>query len=329
MFIDGHGREINYLRVSVTDRCDFRCVYCMGEEMQFLPRDRVLSLEEIARIGKIFADQGTTKFRLTGGEPLIRKNIEWLIETLGQYAGVRKIGITTNGSQLRRVALALKRAGTTKLNVSLDTLDADCFARITRTGQLATVLDGIAAAQSAGLKKIRLNTVIMRGQNDKQILPLVQYARQKALDIAFIEEMPLGEVTHNRVNTYISSREIRQQIQSYYPLEKSHFKSDDENGPADYWLFKDGSPTKVGFISPHSCNFCADCNRVRLTVEGRLLFCLGHENSLDLRAMLRSGKSDSEITTAIHQGLQTKPEKHQFTVSESPIVFRHMNHTGG
>lgn len=329
MFIDAHNRHINYLRISVTDRCDFRCVYCMGEDMTFLPRQKLLTLEEIARIGKIFADNGTTKFRLTGGEPLIRKHVEWLITELGSYPSVTQIGITTNGSQLRRVAPALQAAGTTKLNVSLDTLDSDNFAAITRTGSLATVLDGIAAAQEVGIDNIRLNAVIMKGKNDDQILPLVEYARNRGLHLAFIEEMPLGEITHNREQTYIDSRTIRQIIHARYPLIKALMRADDENGPADYWLFQDGNPAKMGFISPHSCNFCADCNRVRLTVEGRLLLCLGHEDSVDLRAMLRGGKSDKEITTAIQDALQHKPEKHHFSVSEKPIVFRHMSHTGG
>lgn len=329
MFIDAHGRQITYLRISVTDRCDYRCVYCMGEDMQFLPRKNLLTLEEIARVGKIFADNGTSKFRLTGGEPLIRKNVEWLIQELGQYHGVTNIGITTNCSQLRRIAPTLKKAGTTKLNISLDTLNADNFASITRTGKLADVLDGIDAAQAAGLDNIRLNAVIMRGKNEDQIVPLVKYAREKHINLAFIEEMPLGDITHDRRQTYISSAEIRAIITAQYPLHKALFKTEDENGPADYWIFKDGTKSKLGFISPHSCNFCADCNRVRLTVEGRLLLCLGHEDSIDLRSMLRSGKSDSEIVEAIHQGLQLKPEKHEFSVSEKPIVFRHMNHTGG
>ncbi|PIE44085.1 MAG: GTP 3',8-cyclase MoaA [Gammaproteobacteria bacterium] len=316
MFIDSYQRQITYLRISVTDRCDFRCVYCMGEDMEFLPRANLLTLEEIARVGKIFVDNGTTKFRLTGGEPLIRKEVEWLIKELGSYPGVSQIGITTNGSQLRRVAPALKAAGTTKLNVSLDTLDADNFASITRTGKLSVVLDGIAAAQQAGLKNIRLNAVIMRGKNEDQIIPLVDYARQHGLHLAFIEEMPLGNVAHNREQTYIDSQTIRNKIHAHYPLIKSLLKADDENGPADYWLFQDGNPSKIGFISPHSCNFCADCNRLRLTVEGRLLLCLGHEDSIDLRAMLR-------------QGLQHKPEKHEFKLTEKPVIFRHMSHTGG
>ncbi|PID64344.1 MAG: GTP 3',8-cyclase MoaA, partial [Gammaproteobacteria bacterium] len=294
-----------------------------------LARKNLLTLEEIARIGKIFAENGTQKFRLTGGEPLIRKNIQWLVQELGQYDGVKQIAITTNGSQLRRVAPALKRAGTTRLNVSLDTLDAENFARITRTGRLHTVLDGIAAAQAAGLDNIRLNAVIMRGKNDQQILPLVDYARNHGLHLAFIEEMPLGDISHNREQTFIASHEIRDIIHARYPLSKALFGSQEENGPADYWLFQDGNPSRIGFISPHSCNFCADCNRVRLTVEGRLLLCLGHEDSIDLRAMLRGGKSDKEIRDAIANGLQHKPEKHTFSVSEKPIVFRHMSHTGG
>lgn len=329
MFVDAHGRHITYLRISVTDRCDFRCVYCMGEDMQFLSRKEVLSLEEIARIAKIFAENGTTRFRLTGGEPLIRKNVDWLIEELGQYPDVRQIAITTNGSQLRRVAPTLKKAGVTKLNVSLDTLNASDFAAITRTGELATVLDGIAAAKAQGLENIRLNAVIMKGKNDEQILPLVEYARENGLHLAFIEEMPLGDISHNRQETYISSQTIRDTIAAKYPLHKALLKEDSENGPADYWVFKDKNPSKIGFISPHSCNFCADCNRVRLTVEGRLLLCLGHEDSIDLRAMLRGGKSDSEITQAIIRGLQLKPEKHEFSISEKPLIFRHMNHTGG
>ncbi len=329
MFIDAHGRYINYLRISVTDRCDYRCVYCMGDEMQFLPRKDILRLEEIARIGKIFAENGTTRFRLTGGEPLIRKNVDWLIKELGQYPDVTQLTMTTNGSQLKRMASLLKASGVTKLNVSLDTLDADNFAAITQTGDLSVVLDGIATAQAAGIDNIRLNTVIMKGKNDEQILPLVEYARTNGLHLAFIEEMPLGEITHNRQQTYIASQTIREKISDKYPLYKAPLKENSDGGPADYWIFEDGNPSKIGFISPHSCNFCADCNRLRLTVEGRLLLCLGYEDSIDLRAMLRSGKSDYEITQAIHQALQRKPEKHRFSISEKPVIFRHMNYTGG
>lgn len=329
MFIDAHGRGITYLRLSVTDRCDFRCVYCMSEEMTFIPRDEVLSLEEIARVAKIFADNGVSKFRLTGGEPLIRRDIDWLINELNHYNGVKQIALTTNGSQLPRLAGLLKQSGVNRLNISLDTLDADDFSQITRTGSLTAVLEGIATAQAVGLSNIRLNSVIMKGKNDKQILPLIDYVRRHQLDIAFIEEMPLGDVSHNREATYISSADIRQKIHAVYPLIPTLIQSKNEAGPADYWQFADGQGGKVGFISPHSCNFCADCNRLRLTVEGRLLLCLGHENSLDLREMLRSGKSDSEITYAIHTALQYKPEKHAFTVSEKPVIFRHMNRTGG
>ncbi|MBS9777376.1 MAG: GTP 3',8-cyclase MoaA [Gammaproteobacteria bacterium] len=329
MFIDAHGRHVTYLRISVTDRCDFRCVYCMGEDMQFLPRKQLLTLEEIARVGKIFADNGVYKFRFTGGEPLIRRDVEWLVNELGHYKGVTNIGITTNGSQLPRLAPALKSSGVTKLNISLDTLNAENFAAITRTGKLGMVLDGIDAGLAAGIDNIRLNAVIMRGKNEDQILPLVDYAREKGIHLAFIEEMPLGDVTYDRTKTYITSAEIRGIIDEKYPMHKALLKGNDENGPADYWIFKDDSQSKIGFISPQSCNFCADCNRVRLTAEGRLLLCLGHEDSIDLREMLRSGKSDSEIAQAIHDALQLKPERHEFSVSEKPIVFRHMNHTGG
>lgn len=327
MFIDAHGREITYLRISVTDRCDFRCVYCMSEDMTFMPRSQLLTLEEIARLAKIFAENGVRRFRLTGGEPLIRKNLVWLVNELSGYPNVQELAITTNGSRLSEQAAALKAAGITKLNISVDTLDVDKFKAITRIGHLPQVLSGILAAKAAGIGSIRLNSVIMRGQNDDQILPLIAFARQHALDIAFIEEMPLGDIAHNREKTFIASDEIRQTIHQRYPLTEALIKP--HGGPARYWVYDDGVQGKVGFISPQSCNFCATCNRVRLTAEGRLLLCLGHEDSLDLRAFLRSGKSDYEIAQAIQQGLQKKPEKHEFTVQESPVVFRHMSHTGG
>lgn len=329
MFIDGHGRKVTYLRLSVTDRCDFRCQYCMGEDVQFLPRKQLLNLEEIARVAKIFADNGTTKFRLTGGEPLIRQNVAGLIKEIKQYQGVDEVAITTNGSQLGRLAAMLKSAGLDRLNISLDTLQPQAFKAITRVGDLPTVLEGIETALAVGLKDIRLNAVIMRGKNDEQILPLIEFARSKHINIAFIEEMPLGEVSHSRQETYLSSAAIRQVIHASYPLHPALFKNTKQSGPATYWLYKDGNPSQVGFISPHSCNFCADCNRVRLTVEGRLLLCLGHENSVDVRALLRGGKSDKEIAQTIQQALQHKPERHTFALSEKPVIFRHMNYTGG
>lgn len=323
--IDGENRLITYLRVSVTDRCDFRCVYCMSEDMEFVARKQTISLEETARIINIFANHGVNKVRLTGGEPLVRKNIEWLASSIKQNTAIKQLAITTNGSQLTKLAAKLKSSGVDKLNISLDTLNAVQFNRITRTGDLTKVLAGIDTAIAVGFSNIRLNSVIMRGQNDEQILPLVDYARSKSIDIAFIEEMPLGKVSHNRMDTYISNEEIRQQIDKCYPLIASQFHS---GGPADYYQFAD-SPSRVGFISPHSCNFCADCNRLRLTIQGQLLLCLGQENSLDLKTLLRTGKSDDEIAEAIHQAIQLKPKGHEFSIKEQPIIFRHMSHTGG
>ncbi len=325
-FIDSHDRVVSYLRISVTDRCDFRCVYCMSEDMVFLPRKDLISLEETARIAKIFADYGANKFRLTGGEPLVRKNIQWLVNEISGYSGIEQIGITTNGSMLNKLAKELKSAGVTRLNISLDTLNAANFKSITRTGDLATVLAGIDESIAKGLTNIRLNTVIMRGNNEDQIIPLIDFAREKEIDIAFIEEMPMGDVSHNRKDTYISSSDIKNIISQSYPLIENNFAS---AGPAKYFSFSD-SKSKVGFISPHSCNFCSDCNRVRLTVEGRLLLCLGQENSLDLRGLLRSGKSDTEIASEIQKALQKKPKGHDFDLNnEKPLIFRHMSHTGG
>lgn len=323
--IDGENRLITYLRVSVTDRCDFRCVYCMSEDMEFVARNQTISLEETARIINIFANHGVNKVRLTGGEPLVRKNIEWLANSIKQNTAIKQLAITTNGSQLTKLARKLKSSGVDKLNISLDTLNAVQFNRITRTGDLTKVLAGIDTAIAVGFGNIRLNSVIMRGQNDTQIMPLVEYARSKSIDIAFIEEMPLGKVSHNRMDTYISNEEIRDEIEAHYPLTVSQFHS---GGPADYYQFAD-SPSRVGFISPHSCNFCADCNRLRLTIQGQLLLCLGQENSLDLKALLRTGKSDDEIAEAIHQAIQLKPKGHEFSIKEQPIIFRHMSHTGG
>lgn len=323
--IDGEGRVVTYLRVSVTDRCDFRCVYCMDENMTFVPRAETISLEETARIIHIFANHGVNKVRLTGGEPLVRKNIEWLTKKIKTNANIKQLAITTNASQLKKMAKPLRASGVDKLNISLDSLNAAQFHQITRVGDLTEVLAGIDEALAVGFQEIRLNTVIMRGRNEAQIIPLVDYAREKRIDIAFIEEMPLGEVTHNRQDTHISNEEIRRRIEVQYLLSPADYNS---GGPASYYKFAD-SPSKVGFISPHSCNFCADCNRLRLTIQGELLLCLGQENSLDLKTLLRSGKSDFEIAAAIQQAILHKPKGHTFSIDEKPIIFRHMSHTGG
>ena len=325
--IDGFGREITYVRLSVTDRCDFRCVYCMSEDMQFLPRQQVLSLEEIYRVGKAFVDMGVTKLRLTGGEPLIRPNILVLVEKLAALPGLRELTLTTNGSQLVKLAQPLRNAGLSRINISLDSLKADKFRAITRTGNLDDVLAGIDAANAAGFQRTKLNAVILRGRNDDEILPLVDYARQRQLDLSFIEEMPLGNISeHDRANTYISSEEIRRRITRQYPLLPA---TDQTGGPSRYWRMGD-SGSRLGFISPHSHNFCSTCNRVRMTVEGRLLLCLGNEHSVDLKQILRANPNDdAPVRDAIVAALPLKPERHYFNLEEQPQIVRFMNMTGG
>ena len=316
--IDGFGREINYVRLSVTDRCDFRCVYCMSEDMQFLPRNQVLSLEEIYRVGRVLVELGVKKIRLTGGEPLIRQNIIWLVEKLAALDGLQELTMTTNGSRLKSLAQPLKDAGLDRINISLDSLQPTRFHEITRTGHLSDVLAGIEAAQQVGFQRIKLNTVILRHRNDDEILDLVDFVRQQQLDLAFIEEMPLGDINdHQRADTYISNEEVRQRIAAAHPLLSA---LDNTGGPARYYRMAD-SNSRIGFISPHSHNFCGDCNRVRVTAEGRLLLCLGNEHSADLRAPLRAH--------TIRQALPLKPERHYFNVDEPPQIVRFMNMTGG
>ena len=325
--IDGFGREITYVRLSVTDRCDFRCVYCMSEDMTFLPRQQVLSLEEIYRVGRVLVELGVKKIRLTGGEPLIRQNILWLVEKLAALDDLQELTMTTNGSRLKTLAQPLKDAGLDRLNISLDSLNATRFHEITRTGHLSDVLAGITAAKQAGFQRIKLNSVIMRHRNDDEILTLVNFARQQQLDLAFIEEMPLGNISeHQRIDTYISNEEVRQRIAQEYALLPA---TDNTGGPARYYRMSD-SQSRIGFISPHSHNFCGSCNRVRVTVEGRLLLCLGNEHSADLRAPLRAhSQNDQPLIDTIINALPLKPERHYFDLDESPQIVRFMNMTGG
>ena len=325
--IDGFGREISYLRISVTDRCDFRCVYCMAEDMQFLPRARILTLEEILRVASTFVSLGVSKIRLTGGEPLVRQNLPWLVERIAALPGLRELALTTNGSQLARLAAPLKSAGLSRINISLDSLDSERFRNITRTGRLQDVLAGIDAAQAAGFRRIKLNSVILRGRNDDEVLPLVAFCRERDLDLAFIEEMPLGRIDeHDRAATFVSSEEIRRRIGERYQLLSA---ADDTGGPSRYYRMPD-SPIRVGFISPHSHNFCASCNRVRVTAEGRLLLCLGNEHSVDLRGILRAyPDDDGPVRQAILEALPRKPERHYFQLDEEPSIVRFMNMTGG
>ncbi len=325
--VDRFGRTVDYIRLSVTDRCDFRCVYCMAEDMTFVPRAEVLTLEELYRVGAAFAALGVKKIRLTGGEPLVRHNVMHLVEQLGAIESLRELVITTNGSQLDRYAEPLQAAGVRRINISLDSLDDDKFRRITRTGDLQQVLRGIDAARAAGFERIKLNTVIMKGRNEEEILDLVDFALDRELDISFIEEMPLGLIDdHDRALTFCSSEEVREVIGSRYQLTAT---TEQTGGPSRYWAVS-GSDSRVGFISPHSHNFCHLCNRVRVTVEGRLLLCLGNEHSMDLRALLRDPTVDDEaLKQAIVAAMDLKPEKHHFDLDEEPDIVRFMNTTGG
>ena len=325
--IDKFGRRVDYIRLSVTDRCDFRCVYCMTEEMQFVPRRQVLTLEELYTVARAFTELGVSRIRLTGGEPMVRSNVMHLIERLGKLPGLDELLLTTNGNQLDKYSEPLKSAGVNRINISLDSLDAEKFRRISRTGKLERVLAGIDAAIAAGFDRLRINSVIMRGYNDDEVLPLVEYALDRGLDIAFIEEMPLGEASdHDREETTCSNDWVRERIESRYTLLDSAVKT---AGPSRYVQVV-GSKSRIGFISPVTHNFCADCNRVRITVEGRLLLCLGNEHSMDLRAILRDREKDfDDLKTGIVAAMDLKPERHYFYDKEHAQPVRLMNMTGG
>jgi len=323
--VDSFARNISYLRLSVTDRCNLRCTYCMAEDMTFLPKSRVLSLEEMALVGQAFVELGVEKIRLTGGEPLVRNGVVQLAQQLGKLDGLRELVMTSNGVLLDKFAEPLKDAGMSRINISIDSLRADRFTSLTRFGQLRDVLRGIDAAIAAGFDAIKLNVVVLKGTNDDEIIDLTTFAVDKGLDISFIEEMPLGTIdSHNRVDTALENRSVREQLASAFTLEKSEFY-DPTSGPSRYLKVAQSS-TKVGFISPMSDNFCASCNRVRVTAEGRLLLCLGNEHSLDLRAIVRD--RPNELKSQIIQSMQRKPERHEFDPNDITIM-RHMSATGG
>ncbi len=325
--IDGFGRKVDYIRLSITDRCDFRCVYCMSEDIQFLPRDEVLSLEECSRLVKAFVSLGVKKVRITGGEPLMRKDSLWLFNEIGHLSGLNELVVTTNGSQLEHHALALKQAGVRRINISLDSLDATRFRQITRVGELDKVLRGIAVAKQAGFENIKLNALLMRGINDDEALPLTAFAIEQGLDISFIEEMPLGEVNHVRSESYVGNEETLRLLRARYDLISSN---ETTGGPARYWRIPN-SQTKIGFISPHSHNFCEACNRVRISCKGELFLCLGHENKVNLRPLLREHPHDEKLLKqAIIDGMKAKPKGHDFNIQRAtPAVIRFMSHTGG
>lgn len=323
--IDSFDRQIRYLRLSVTDRCNLRCTYCMAEDMTFLPKSRVLSLEEMAEVGKAFIELGVEKIRLTGGEPLVRNGIVDLAQQLSALDGLRELVMTSNGVLLDKFAQPLVDAGVSRINISIDSLRADRFKLLTRFGVLDDVLRGIKAAKKAGFSKIKLNAVVLKGTNDDEVVQLAQYAVDNGLDISFIEEMPLGEIDgHLRQDTAIDNRTIKQQLSETFQLQKSDY-NDQASGPSRYLKVAD-SDTKIGFISPMSDNFCGSCNRVRVTAEGLLLLCLGNEDSLDLREIVRN--DPSQLKAAIVASMQRKPERHYFDPKDITIT-RHMSATGG
>lgn len=326
--LDNFGRRVHYLRLSVTDRCDFRCRYCMAEDMTFLPRNQVLSLEELTTVARVFRHLGVDKLRVTGGEPLIRRDVLHLFQNLGRM-GFRDLTLTTNGARLADFARPLVDAGVHRVNISLDSLKPERFRDITRTGDLAPVLRGIEAAQAAGFLRIKLNVVVLQHFNRDEVADLVRFALDGGMDISFIEEMPLGEIDgHQRREEFVSSAALREQLEPLFsisPVEES------SGGPARYWSAR-GYNNRIGFISPHSHNFCSTCNRVRVSAEGRLLLCLGNEHSADLRAVLRSAspeEQDAALAKAIRDALPLKPERHHFNLEEPPQILRFMNATGG
>lgn len=326
--IDRFGRHISYLRISVTDRCDFRCVYCMSESMQFLPKKDVLSFEEVEAIAHAFIARGTTRIRLTGGEPLVRRDILDLVRSLGSQigSGLDELTLTTNGSQLERHAGALFDAGVRRINVSLDTLDPGRFAEITRRGRLETVLAGIATAQAVGLS-VKINMVAMRGINDDEIESMLTWAHAGGMGLTLIEGMPLGDVGIDRVDTYLPLRELHDRLAQRYTLNRMDKRT---GGPARYVHVAETGGT-LGFITPMSHNFCESCNRVRLTATGELYLCLGQDDKVNLRDALREG-GPAALDAALDRAMMIKPKGHDFVLDRDhhePAVIRHMSVTGG
>lgn len=328
--IDPFGRHISYLRVSVTDRCDFRCVYCMAENMTFLPRQDLLTLEELDRVCSAFIAQGVRKLRLTGGEPLVRKGIMTLVESLSRHlksGALEELTLTTNGSQLAKYAKELTQHGVKRINVSVDTLDAAKFREITRWGELAKVLDGIKAAQDAGLH-VKINAVALKGVNEHEIPSMLRWCHEQKMDLTLIETMPLGDIDGDRTDQYLPLSVVRAQLMDQFTLEDIPFKT---GGPARYSHVKE-TGGRLGFITPLTHNFCESCNRVRLTCTGTLFMCLGQEDAADLRKPLRSSESDEPLNQAIFEAISRKPKGHDFIIDRThnkPAVSRHMSVTGG
>ncbi|WP_432422023.1 GTP 3',8-cyclase MoaA [Rhizobium tropici] len=328
--IDPFGRAVTYLRVSVTDRCDFRCTYCMAENMTFLPKKDLLTLEELDRLCSAFISRGVRKIRLTGGEPLVRKNIMFLVRELGKHVqngALDELTLTTNGSQLARHADELYDCGVRRINVSLDTLDPDKFRTITRWGDFSKVMEGIDAAQRAGLK-IKLNAVALKDFNEEEILELLRFAHGRGMDLTVIETMPMGEIDEDRTDQYLPLSQLRADLERQFTLTDIPYKT---GGPARY---VDVTETggRLGFITPMTHNFCESCNRVRLTCTGTLYMCLGQNDAADLRTALRASESDALLHAAIDEAITRKPKGHDFIIDRThnrPAVARHMSVTGG
>jgi cyclic pyranopterin phosphate synthase len=330
MLMDPFGRAITYLRVSVTDRCDFRCVYCMSEDMAFLPKRDLLSLEELDRICTAFVGQGVRKLRITGGEPLVRRDIMSLFQSLSRHlqsGALDELTVTTNGSQLARFASELASCGVKRVNVSIDTLDPEKFRRITRWGELSKVLKGLDAAQAAGLK-LKINVVALKGMNEDELESLIVWAHGRDMDITLIEVMPLGEIDRLRVDQYLPLSTVRERLEANYTLCDLPERT---GGPARYVRVEE-TGGKLGFITPMTHNFCESCNRVRLTCTGQLFMCLGQEDAADLRAPVRASEHDEPLAQAIADAIARKPKGHDFIIDRKharPAVSRHMSMTGG
>ncbi len=328
--IDPFGRTIDYLRISVTDRCDFRCVYCMAEDMTFLPKRDLLTLEELDRLASAFVTKGVRKLRLTGGEPLVRKNIMHLVRSLSRHlqtGALEELTLTTNGSQLARFAGELAECGVKRLNVSLDTLDPDKFKTITRWGELDRVMGGIRAAQAAGLK-IKLNAVALKDFNEDEIPAMIEWAHGEGIDFTLIETMPLGEIDEDRTDRYLPLSQVRNSLSELWTLSDIPYKT---GGPARYVKVEE-TGGRLGFITPMTHNFCESCNRVRVTCTGTLFMCLGQEDAADLRSPLRASEGDELLSAAIDEAIGRKPKGHDFVIdrnTKTPAVSRHMSMTGG
>ena len=327
--IDPFGRAITYLRVSVTDRCDFRCVYCMAEDMTFLPKQDVLTLEELDRLCSAFIRQGVKKLRLTGGEPLVRRNVMSLVQRLGARIGdgLEELTLTTNGSQLARYAEGLAKAGVKRINVSIDTLDPDKFRRITRRGDLAQVITGVMAAKAAGIA-VKINAVALKGVNEDQFDPMIEWCGRHGFDLCLIETMPMGDVEGDRTANYLPLSMVRARLQRKWTLTDTAYKT---GGPARYVQIGE-TGQRLGFITPMTHNFCEGCNRVRLTCTGTLYMCLGQDDAADLRTPMRAQESDAALDTAILEAIARKPKGHDFIIDRRDSragVARHMSVTGG